>query len=285
MTDSGSGRRDDHDPEQPGSGGTGSDDDYTPSASWETSRGSSWESTTPYESPYAGPGSYGSASSYDQGSTGSTGSSAASGGSAADRPAHDGPWPSYPDQAQPDFGQPQGYAQAQGFEQQPQSYEQPQSFEQPQGYGQPTSYGSTNDPYAQTGYGQQPQYPQQPDYGQSSDQYGQQPGYDQYGQQQPAYGVNPYQSPAYGGYALPNHPQATTALILGIVGLAVCPFVGIAGFVMGGRVRREIDAAPGRWSGRGLATAGWVLGIISIVYAALLMVYLVVAVGFGIADS
>ena len=97
--------------------------------------------------------------------------------------------------------------------------------------------------------------------------------------------MNPYQQPVY-GYVLPNHPQATTALILGIVGLALCPFVGIAGFVMGGRVRREIDAAPDQWGGRGLATAGWVLGIISIVYAALLVlayfvVMLVVAVATG----
>ncbi len=89
--------------------------------------------------------------------------------------------------------------------------------------------------------------------------------------------MNPYQQPVYGaGYVLPNHPQATTALILGIVGLALCPFVGIGGFVLGGRARREIDASPGQWSGRGVATAGWVLGIIAIVYAALVLVYVVV---------
>ena len=94
--------------------------------------------------------------------------------------------------------------------------------------------------------------------------------------------MNPYQQPVY---APPNHPQATTALILGVVGLALCPFVGIAGFVMGGRVRREIDAAPGQWSGRGLATGGWVLGIISIVYAALGVVYLVGVIVAAIASS
>ena len=101
---------------------------------------------------------------------------------------------------------------------------------------------------------------------------------------QPGYGVNPYQQPVY-GYVPPNHPQATTALILGIVGLALCPFVGIAGFVLGGRVRREIDAAPGQWGGRGLATAGWVLGIISIVYAALVLAYIVVIAVVAVASS
>ena len=125
------------------------------------------------------------------------------------------------------------------------------------------------DPYPQPDYGSQ-----QPAYGATARVYG----------QQPAYGVNPYQQPVY-GYVPPNHPQATTALILGIVGLALCPFVGIAGFVMGGRVRREIDAAPGQWGGRGLATAGWVLGIISIVYAALVLAYIVGIAVVAVASS
>ena len=250
MTDSGSGQHDDRDPRS-GDGG-GSADDYTPSASWETSRGSSWENTTPYESPWAAPGSSGTA---------------ASGSSAVDRPAEDGPWPTYPDPTPPSYEQPQSY---------PSGYGQPAYPDAQTGYGQPPAYGVTPPPdqtgYQQPAYGQ-PAYDQQP-------AYGQQPGYGQ----QPAYGVNPYQQPGY-GYVAPNHPQATTALILGIVGLALCPFVGIAGFVMGGRVRREIDAAPGQWGGRGLATAGWVLGIISIVYAALVLAYVVIIAAVAIASS
>ena len=238
MTDSGSGRPDDRDP-QPG-GGSG--DDYTPSASWETSRGSSWENTTPYESPWAAPGSSGTA---------------ASGASAADRPTEDGPWPTYPDPGPAVQDQSQQYGHA-----------QPPDYGTQAGYGQPAY-----PPPDQTGYPPQPGYGQQP-------VYGQQPRYGQ----QPAYGVNPYQQPAY-GYVPPNHPQATTALILGIVGLALCPFVGIAGFVLGGRVRREIDAAPGQWGGRGLATAGWVLGIISIVYAALVLAYVVVIAVVAVSSS
>ena len=165
-----------------------------------------------------------------------------------------------------------------------QGYQQPdQGYPTQQGYGsQPTSYRSAGDPYPT--YGQQPQ-PPQPDYG-SQSAYTQPGGYPQqpvYGQQ-PADGVNPYQQPVY-GYVPPNHPQATTAMILGIVGLALCPFVGIAGFVMGGRVRREIDAAPGQWGGRGPATAGWVLGIISIVYAALVLAYIVGIAVVAVASS
>ena len=237
MTESGAGRPDDRDP-QPGDGGE--DDDYTPPASWETSRGSSWENTTPYESPWAAPGSSGTA---------------ASGASAAEPAGGGGPWPTYPER------DPQGHQSS------VEGYQPPtQGYQPPPGYGsQPSSYPSAGNPYPS--YGQPPPTPQPGSY-----------------PQQPAYGVNPYQQPAY-GYVPPNHPQATTAMILGIVGLALCPFVGIAGFVLGGRVRREIDAAPGQWGGRGLATAGWVLGIISIVYAALVLAYIVVIAVVAVASS
>lgn len=91
------------------------------------------------------------------------------------------------------------------------------------------------------------------------------------------YEVNPYQ-PSYGGYGaygiVPTiHPQSVPALVTGILGLAICPFVGIAGLVLGNKARKAIDAEPGRYTGRGQATAGFVLGIISIVYAVLWVVF------------
>ena len=89
----------------------------------------------------------------------------------------------------------------------------------------------------------------------------------------------------YPGYAAygppPNHPQAVTAFVLGLVGLVVCTPVGIGGLVIGGRVRKEIDAAPGQYSGRGLATAGWVLGIISVVLLVLAVVFVIIGVAAG----
>ncbi len=104
------------------------------------------------------------------------------------------------------------------------------------------------------------------------------------------YGSNPYApSPfapsAYGlgspyGVA-PQHPQAVTALVLGIVGLVVCPPVGIAGIVTGLRVRRDCDAQPGQFTGRGLGTAGLVLGIVSIV---VMIFWIVVVAGVFAAD-
>ena len=55
------------------------------------------------------------------------------------------------------------------------------------------------------------------------------------------------------------------ALILGIVSVTVCAFVGwipgIIAIVLGRRSRKAIEADPVRLDGHGLATAGFVLGI------------------------
>ena len=66
----------------------------------------------------------------------------------------------------------------------------------------------------------------------------------------------------------PKHPSATTAMVLGIGalgGMFVCglPIV-LAPFawMIGGRVVKEIDANPGRCSGRDQAQAGRIMGMI-----------------------
>lgn len=70
----------------------------------------------------------------------------------------------------------------------------------------------------------------------------------------------------------PKHPHATTAMVLGIVGLAGSVFlVGLSlvlspvAWVMGGRAVKQIDAEPGRWSGRDEANTGRITGIIGTV--------------------
>jgi hypothetical protein len=72
-------------------------------------------------------------------------------------------------------------------------------------------------------------------------------------------------------------PTSVLALVLGILGIAACPFVGIGGFLAARKARKEIDADPRRWTGRGMATAGWILGIISMVYCALIVLALILA--------
>jgi hypothetical protein len=66
--------------------------------------------------------------------------------------------------------------------------------------------------------------------------------------------------------------KATAALILGILGLVFCPIIpSVLALVFGHQGRNEIDGSGGRMSGRGLATAGIVLGWIGIVIWGLLI--------------
>lgn len=119
------------------------------------------------------------------------------------------------------------------------------------------------DPYDPYG----PQHPQQQPYGQPpSGQYGQQGQYGQHGQTpygQPAYGQPPYGQPPM-GYA-PDHPKATTALVLGILGLVVCGVIAPFAWRIDRRTLDEIDGSHGQLGGRGTAQAGYVLGIIGTV--------------------
>jgi len=156
--------------------------------------------------------------------------------------------------------------------------------------GQDDSLPPTHQPYGQPQQGQspygQPQQGQSP-YGQP--QYGQpQYGQPEYGQQSP--GQQPYgATPGYGypGQAPANHPSATTALVLGLIGLAGIVFCGGITLVlspfawrMGARAVREIDANPGMYAGRDQANAGRIMGLIGTVLLALGVLVFVAAVGF-----
>jgi len=112
------------------------------------------------------------------------------------------------------------------------------------------------DPYDPYG----PRHPQQEPYGQQP--YGQPPQSQQpYGQ--PAYGQPPYGPPPM-AYA-PDHPKATTSLVLGILGLVVCGLIAPFAWRIGKRTLDEIDGSHGQLGGRGTAQAGYVLGIIGTV--------------------
>jgi len=129
---------------------------------------------------------------------------------------------------------------------------------------------------------QQPADPQQPPYSQ--------PAYGQPAYGQPQYGQPAYSQPAYGQpmYAAPpTHPRATTALVLGILGLLVCPLVlSIPALVIGRNAVREIDASNGQLGGRGNAQAGYILGIVGTAWAAVAtLIVIVVFVLGGIISS
>ena len=96
----------------------------------------------------------------------------------------------------------------------------------------------------------------------------------EYAAPQSPYGA-PYQ-PAYAGGMVSDHPSATTAMVLGIIGLVgvltcggITLLLSPAAWVVGRRAVREIDASPGRYAGRERAQAGKIMGIIGTVLLAL----------------
>ena len=135
-----------------------------------------------------------------------------------------------------------------------------------------TPYGATPGPGAvpppQNPYAA-PQAPYQP----PPNPYPQPGSFDQYAPAEP-YGAQPYGAypPGYGA-GLPEEPSATTAMVLGIIGLVGIAFCGGITLVLspfawaiGRKSVREIDANPGRYGGRDKANAGKIMGIIGTVF-------------------
>jgi hypothetical protein len=122
-----------------------------------------------------------------------------------------------------------------------------------------------------------------------------QPGsFDQYAAPNP-YGAQIYGQP-YGAYPpgygamSPEHPSATTGMVLGIVGLVgvlTCGGITLVlspfAWVIGGRAVREIDASPGRYRGREKANAGRIMGIIGTVLLALGVLAIIAVIVLAIA--
>ena len=101
----------------------------------------------------------------------------------------------------------------------------------------------------------------------------------------------PYGAPPFPGAPYPVHPggpvgvppehgQAMTAMILGIVGLLCFSPAAPFAIWLGHKAMREIDASGGQLSGRGKAQAAFIMGIIGTVLLVLLVTYLI-ATGFA----
>lgn len=84
------------------------------------------------------------------------------------------------------------------------------------------------------------------------------------------------------GRPVQDHPQATTILVLGILGLVLCQVLGPFAWSMGSKALREIDASQGMLGGRETVNIGRILGIVATVLLGLailaFMLVLVVAV-------
>ena len=159
-------------------------------------------------------------------------------------------------------------------------------------YGQ--TYGEQpSNPYGGATFDQKPPVPPTAGYGQTPPPpaYGGQPNYGG----QPGYGQAPYGAPAaYAGPVGTPDSGATTAMVLGIVGLVGSFLCGLPivlspfALFMGLSAKKRIDASAGALTGRGNAQAGFILGIIGTVLLVLVLLYVifvVIILGAGIAGS
>ncbi|MFB9315636.1 hypothetical protein [Nocardioides plantarum] len=85
----------------------------------------------------------------------------------------------------------------------------------------------------------------------------------------------------------PDHPSASTVLVLGILGLVLCQVLSPVAWVLGGRTLREIDASGGRYGGRGTVNAGRICGIVGtiILVLSLLLVVAFVVIALSVPGS
>ncbi len=90
----------------------------------------------------------------------------------------------------------------------------------------------------------------------------------------PSWGVGPGSS---GGTQ--DHPNGTTILVLGILGLACCGLLGPIAWIMGNTAMREIDSSPGSYSNRGTVNAGRICGIVATAFLILTVLIYVIAIG------
>jgi hypothetical protein len=76
----------------------------------------------------------------------------------------------------------------------------------------------------------------------------------------------------------PNDSQATLSLVFGIIGVLCCGVLAPVALFIGNSSRRRIQASGGALGGSGLATAGFVLGIIGTVFLAIEILIVIVRI-------
>jgi hypothetical protein len=76
----------------------------------------------------------------------------------------------------------------------------------------------------------------------------------------------------------PEQSQATTALVLGILGLVICQVLGPFAWSIGNKELQAIDAGRRPPENRGTANAGKILGIVSTVLLAAGSVFIILLI-------
>ncbi|MEV4355028.1 DUF4190 domain-containing protein [Nonomuraea sp. NPDC051941] len=89
----------------------------------------------------------------------------------------------------------------------------------------------------------------------------------------------PNYGPSYYGPPPQTHPQGTAILVLGILSLVVCTFIGPFAWSMGNRALREIDESGYYYENRGMVQAGRICGIVSSVLMMITLGFVVLMFG------
>jgi hypothetical protein len=145
------------------------------------------------------------------------------------------------------------------------------------------TFGTQNEPFDQSPFGQS-----QPPFGQQSSPYNPPTQQTEWtpppapisNWQDQGLGTNtPFQPPiAAQGQ---NQTLAIVSLVTGILSIICCgAFAGIPAIITGYLAKNNINANPDQYTGRGMATAGMIMGGISIFFTILYIVY-ILAVGFS----
>jgi len=92
-------------------------------------------------------------------------------------------------------------------------------------------------------------------------------------------------APGYSPVPPANHPRAVLALILGIVGVAICGIAAPFAFVISNNAMKEIDASGGTIGGRGMVQAGKILGIIGMVFLVIGVIVGIISLAGGLGSS
>jgi hypothetical protein len=73
--------------------------------------------------------------------------------------------------------------------------------------------------------------------------------------------------------------------VLGIIGVVACYLCAPFAYYYGKRAEEAVDASGGTLAGRGMATAGKILGIIGCVLLGLAIIYIIVVIIIAIGSS
>lgn len=77
---------------------------------------------------------------------------------------------------------------------------------------------------------------------------------------------------------LPVNTLAVVSLVTGIISYVAVPFLGaLAAVITGHMAKNEFKANPGKYSGKGLATTGLILGYIQLALIAISIVFIIIA--------